>query len=112
MGDLVGHFYSPTSKLIAGCLGILTTFCIATMELSMLGEVGPTLLGWPRDKTIVLGGVGLALYTAHGGIKSVTVTDVFQFLVLLVGIPILAVVVLAKAGGMQSSHKCRQRNYK
>ncbi len=102
MGDLVGHFYGPTSKLIAGCLGLLTTFCIATMELSILGEVGVSLLGWPREWTIVLGGLGLALYAMHGGIKSVTATDVFQFLVLLIGIPVLAVIVLEKAGGMHT----------
>ena len=100
MGDLVGHFYGSGGQLIAGCLGLLTSLCIATMELSMLGEVGHTLLGWPRAWAIVLGGAGLAFYAAHGGIKSVTATDVFQFLVLLIGIPILAVVVLEKAGGM------------
>ena len=100
MGDLVGHFYGSGSQVIAGCLGLLTSLCLATMELSMLGEVGYTLLGWPREATIVLGGAGLAFYAAHGGIKSVTATDVFQFLVLLIGLPILAVVVLEKAGGM------------
>jgi Na+/proline symporter len=40
MGDLVGTLYGPTSKIMAGVLGLLTTFCIATMELSMLGAVG------------------------------------------------------------------------
>ncbi len=101
MGDLVGHFYGPTSKLIAGCLGLLTSFCIAAMELSMLGEVGASLMGWSREWTIALGGLGLALYAMHGGIKSVTATDVFQLLVLLIGIPILAMRALEAAGGMQ-----------
>lgn len=54
MGDLVGTLYGPTSKLIAGFLGLFTTFCIATMELSMLGEVGHSLLGWSHDWTIIL----------------------------------------------------------
>jgi Na+/proline symporter len=102
MGDLVGTLYGPTSKIMAGFLGLFTTFCIATMELSMLGEVGQSLLGWPNQGTIVLGGILLALYTAHGGIKSVTTTDVFQFLVLLIGIPILAIVTIEEAGGMKA----------
>ena len=102
MGDLVGHFYGTKAHLIAGCLGILTTFCIATMELSMLGEVGASLLGWSRDWTILLGGLGLSLYAMHGGIKAVTATDVFQFLVLLVGIPVLAALALEAAGGMEA----------
>ena len=72
------------------------------MELSILGEVGVSLLGWSRAWTIVLGGLGLALYAMHGGIKAVTATDVFQFLVLLIGIPVLAVIVLEKAGGMHA----------
>jgi hypothetical protein len=45
----------------------MPSFYIATVELSMLGEVGHTLLGWPRGETIILGGAGLALYAAHGG---------------------------------------------
>jgi Na+/proline symporter len=101
MGDLVGTLYGPTSKLIAGLLGLFTTFCIATMELSMLGEVGQSLLGWPRVWSIVIGGMLLACYTAYGGIKSVTATDVFQFLVLLIGIPILAIITVEEAGGMK-----------
>lgn len=102
MGDLVETLYGPTSKLIAGVLGFFTTFCIATMELSMLGEIGHSLLGWSHDKTIIIGGLGLALYAAHGGIKAVVATDIFQFLILLIGIPILAVLALEQAGGLQS----------
>ena len=102
MGDLVGALYGPRSKLIAGLLGLFTTFCIATMELSMLGEVGHALLGWPKYWTIILGGMLLALYSAYGGIKSVTATDVFQFLVLLIGIPVLALLTLEEAGGLQA----------
>lgn len=102
MGDIVGTLYGPTSKPIAGFLGLFTAFCLATMELSMLGEVGPSLLGWSHDWTIIFGGIALALYTAHGGIKAVVATDVFQFLVLLIGIPVLAVLTLEEAGGLQA----------
>ena len=102
MGDLVGTLYGPTSKIIAGFLGLFITFCIATMELSMLGKVGQSLLGWHSQGTIVLGGILLALYTAHGGIRSVTTADGFQFLVLLIGIPILAIITVEEAGGMKA----------
>ncbi len=101
MGDLMGTLYGPGSKIIAGFLGAFTTFCIATMELSMLGEVGHSLLGWSREWTTFLGGLLIAFYASYGGIKSVTATDVFQFLVLLIGIPVLATLTLQKAGGLQ-----------
>jgi Na+/proline symporter len=102
MGDLVGTLYGPASKLMAGFLGLFTAFCIATMELSMLGEVGASLLGWHKQTTIIVGGACLAFYAAAGGIKSVTATDVFQFLVLLIGIPILAIITIEEAGGIKA----------
>jgi Na+/proline symporter len=103
MGDLMETFYGKSSKVIAGLLGLLTAFCIATMELSMLGEVSASLLGWHRSWTIVLGGgILLALYAAYGGIKSVTATDVFKFLFLLIAIPAIAIITMEEAGGMKA----------
>ncbi len=102
MGDLMETFYGKTSKIIAGFLGLFTAFCIATMELGMLGEVGASLLGWDKSWTMILGGILLAFYAAHGGIKSVTATDVFQFLFLLIAIPVIAILTMEEAGGMKA----------
>ena len=51
---------------------------------------------------IIAGGIILAIYSSHGGIKSVTITDVFQFLVFIIGLPALAYFILNKAGGIQT----------
>jgi len=41
------------------------------------------------------------LYTAHGGIISVTYTDIFQFLILIIVIPITTIIALKQAGAIK-----------
>jgi len=79
MGDVMGTLYGTNSKIITGILGFLTTICIAGMELIVLGLLCESLLGLDYRWGVGLGGLILAIYSAHGGIKAVTVTDVFQF---------------------------------
>ena len=49
--------------------------------------------------TLVLGAV-VVLYSAFGGIKSVIVTDVIQFIILMLAIPIMTNMCLDEAGGI------------
>jgi Na+/proline symporter len=102
MGDIMGTLYGTYSKIIAGVLGFLTAACIAGMELIVLGLVCESLLGLDYKWGLSLGGLILAIYSAHGGIKAVTATDVFQFLVLLIVFPIIAVWALDHAGGIKA----------
>jgi Na+/proline symporter len=72
------------------------------MELIVLGLLCESLLDLDYRWGVGLGGFILSLYSAHGGIKAVTATDVFQFLVLLIVLPIIAVWALDHAGGIQA----------
>ncbi|XWN35048.1 MAG: hypothetical protein ROO73_05650 [Roseivirga sp.] len=102
MGDLMAHFYDKRSKVIAGILGLLTTICIASMEMIVLGIIFESLLGVPASWGVVIGGATLAIYSARGGIQAVTTTDILQFLVLIVVIPITATIAVGHAGGLQA----------
>ena len=68
----------------------------------MLGVVSESLLGIDARLGILLGGLALTIYVVRGGIKSVTTTDVLQFLVLLVLLPVLAATALEQAGGIKA----------
>jgi len=102
MGDVMGTLYGNNSQIITGVLGFFTAICIAGMELIVLGILCESLLGLDYRWGVNLGGVILAIYSAHGGIKAVTATDVFQFLVLLIVLPIIAVLALDHAGGIKA----------
>ena len=57
--------------------------------------------GFKASWGIILGGILFSAYTAHGGMRSVTITDVFQFIVFIVGIPLMAYIAVEAAGGVQ-----------
>ena len=102
MGDVMGTLYGPNSKIITGILGFLAAVCIAGMEIVVLGLLCESLFGIDYKWGVGVGGFLLATYTAYGGIKSVTVTDVFQFLILLVVMPTVVILALKHAGGIET----------
>ena len=101
LGDVMGQLYKSPSQVMAGVLTSLNALCIAGMEITVLGLLSETLLGIDYRWGVGLGGALLILYTTHGGIKSVTYTDIFQFLVLIIVIPIATIIALKQAGGVK-----------
>jgi SSS family solute:Na+ symporter len=105
MGDIMGQLYKGPSQVITGTLGFFNALCIAGMELTVLGLLCEGMLGIDYRWAVGLGGTLLVLYATHGGIKAVAFTDVFQFLTLLVVLPMITVTALREAGGIK--HVCR-----
>ncbi|MHA7878132.1 MAG: sodium:solute symporter family protein, partial [Bacteroidota bacterium] len=102
MGDVMEVLYGSNSKIITGILGFFTAICVAGMEIIVLGLLCELLLGIDYRWGVGLGGVLLAAYSAYGGIKSVTATDIFQFIILLVVMPMITVLALKQAGGIKA----------
>ena len=102
LGDLIASMYGEKSKLVTGILGFLTVICRAGMDLIILGTFCDMVLYIKGSWAIVVGGFVLAIYAAHGGIKSIVTTDVSQFLILLGITPIFVYFVLHAAGGIEA----------
>ena len=102
LGDIMRSLYGVYSGVLVGILSFCIIVSLLGMELFILGIIFETVLGIKSSWGTILGVVVLSVYTAHGGIKSVTITDVFQFMVLIVGIPLIAYITVDAAGGMQA----------
>ncbi len=101
MGDVMGNIYGRYSQVITGIIGLLYSVALIGTQFSALKLIAATLLNIESDWNIVIIGLLLTLYTAYGGIKSVAVTDIFQFIVIIVVIPLLANTVLDQVGGIR-----------
>jgi Na+/proline symporter len=101
MGDLVKSSYGPSSGIIAGILGCLNVTCLAGMELLGMGLFCEHLLGVKAMWVVIIGGILIATYSSYGGIKSVTITDIFQFIILIVVVPFIASMAIHKVGGLK-----------
>src|SRR3569623_146642 len=102
MGDVMGNLYGSPAQVIVGICNFILAICCAGAEILMLGVVTQSLLGIDAHWGIIVGGLLLTLYVVHGGMQAVTMTDVVQFLMLLVLLPVLAASALQQAGGIKA----------
>ncbi len=95
LGDLsiaesMGKMYGNKVKfitVIAGCVG---TIGIIAAQFTVAGKLLEYSMGVPNIYSIFIGALIVTLYSAFGGIKSVTITDVIQFFTFGAVMPTLA----------------------
>ena len=100
MGDIMEKLYGKRGKVITGIIGFSASiFLVASQSLS-LGYVFEVLLGIERSLGVAIGGFIVVAYAAFGGIKSVIITDVIQFTLVIVMLPLIASFAVTHVGGM------------
>ena len=65
-----------------------------------MGKITNTVMGVPYEIALEIGATVTVFYSTAGGLRAVIKTDVIQFLILVVGFGIAAVVLVAQHGGM------------
>jgi SSS family solute:Na+ symporter len=102
VGDIMHKLYGKNARIISGICGSL--YCAATVgaQVSAIGFVVHYFLNIPFLLGVIIGCGAVVLYSATGGIKAVTATDVIQFAVMLIAIPMVCNVGLTKVGGYSS----------
>ena len=101
VGDVMKKQYGILVQIITGILTMLFSITLLSQQFYALGVIARDLLAFEASWGIIIVGSILTLYAAHGGIKSVTITDVFQFIVLVVVLPLIANTALKHAGGIK-----------
>lgn len=102
VGDLMEHFYGRKARIITGfCATALHVGYLGT-QVCALGYFCHYFVGLPHMVGILLGAGVVIFYSVFGGIRSVTITDIIQFGMLMVVIPIAGSVSLQTIGGWSS----------
>ena len=99
--ELMGQLYGQGARFWMGILGTCYSIALVALQMIWLGYVG-ALFNLSSQLSIFLGGFFLVLYAARGGMKAVAITDVLQFIAILVFVPLVAYVVLYQVGGIKS----------
>ena len=100
MGEVMGKLYGAKARVILGIVGFLFCILIVASQTLAFGYVCESLLGVERDMAIWIGGLMTIIYAAFGGVKSVAITDVLQFSLLIVVIPLIAKIGVNHVGGL------------
>jgi solute:Na+ symporter, SSS family len=90
VGELIGSFYGEKAQIITGLAATLRSIGVIGGQVCAIGYCCDYFLGLSHFTGVILGAGILTVYSAFGGVKSVTLTDVMQFGMLLVIIPVTA----------------------
>lgn len=105
IGQIMGRFYGLKARAITGLLTITTSIFMVGAHLTAMGFISEALLHIPRSIGLIACTLVMLAYTTRGGIASVSFTDYFQFICILVAIPICCIIGLVDIGGIANLTK-------
>ncbi len=100
INDLFRLRYGKSLEMLTAIVNILTYFSWIAAQFLALALLFQLLFGLPIFLGIALGSGIVLTYTYVGGMWAVSITDVFQSVVIVVGLLVLAVTLLSDAGGL------------
>ncbi|WP_163100504.1 sodium:solute symporter [Peribacillus alkalitolerans] len=86
ISELLGKRYKSEARLISAIVAAIYTLMIAVTQVIGMGSIISVILGWNITTSMLVGGGIVLFYTILGGMWSVTMTDIIQFVVMTVGI--------------------------
>jgi len=99
--ELLGRRYSPTVRVAGGVVMAIYDFMVAVTATIAVGAVMEVIIGMPRTQAIFLSSIVMVAYSVLGGMWSLTVTDIVQFVIKTIGILfVLLPVAIWHAGGL------------
>ncbi len=102
LGDMFFKSYGLPGRILAGLIGFIYEILGVGLQFIAMGTAIGALTGLPYVISLLVSGGIILIYTGRGGVRAVTFTDVLQFMVLILAIPILLTVILSKIGGFQA----------
>lgn len=101
VGDLMRKAYGKKAQIISGICGALHGAAAVGCQVNAIGFIVHYFFNVPVWVGVVLGAGAVIVYSSFGGIKAVTATDLLQFAVLIIAIPMVCNIGLNIVGGYQ-----------
>jgi SSS family solute:Na+ symporter len=84
--ELLGRRFSPRVRIAGGLVMAAYDFMVAVTATIAVGAVMEVIVGIPRTQAIFLSSIVMVAYSVLGGMWSLTITDIVQFVIKTVGI--------------------------
>ena len=90
--------YGRRARVITGVFSVLICAGILGTQIGALGAISNVVLGLTVPAGIVIGCATLFFYSTVGGMPAVVKTDILQFVLLIIGIPMVLVLGVDQVG--------------
>ena len=97
-GDIIEKFYGSAGKIIFGIASSIVSFGYVAVQISVGGTVFQYLLEISYLNGVLLSYVGLILYASIGGIQSIIITNIIQFVAIMLTVPAIGIIGLEQVG--------------
>ncbi|WP_291321206.1 sodium:solute symporter family protein, partial [Desulfonatronospira sp.] len=101
VGDIMEVHYGKTAKVFSGLFGFILCAGILGAQIGAIGYITNVFLGFERFWGILLGCSIVIAYATAGGMKAVVWTDIVQFIILAVALPMTLFMGIQSAGGVE-----------
>lgn len=101
-GDILEKLYGRKAKTLMGLSTLIETTLLSGAQILAIAHLAQYFFKISSESAAVMASLFIILYSFRGGIKSVTATDVLQFGILIIAIPIVCAVGLIKIGGHEA----------
>ncbi len=102
VGDIMGKFYGKIGKVLTGIASVAVCAGIIGAQVTAMGYVFQIFLGIKQVYGILIGCSIVIAYSVFGGMQSVVATDILQFVILIVVIPLTLIIGVYYAGGIDN----------
>ena len=99
LGDMFKKQFGKSGQILSGVGVLIKSTGSVAGQVSAMGILTSYVVGLPFYIGVIISFLIIVAYSSYGGIKSVIMTDVIQFGVLIIAIPILAAFSVQYAGG-------------
>jgi len=93
MADAMGSMYGKGVQLIAGLSTVLGKVGFIAVQFKVISKILSVLFSYQGPEVTIIAASVVIVYSAFGGIRSVTFTDVIQFITFGTLLPVLALII-------------------
>ncbi|MCG7337623.1 sodium:solute symporter [Sporosarcina sp. ACRSM] len=100
ISEFLGKRFNAQTQLISALVASIYAMMVTVTQVIGMGTILNVLIGWNLTISMLVGGGVVLFYTILGGMWSVTMTDIVQFLVMTIGIFVFMLPMsISSAGG-------------
>ena len=101
-GDIFEKLYGKRAKTLMGISTIIESILMAGAQVLAISHLTQHFFQITPETAALGASIIIIGYSFRGGIRSVTATDVFQFGILIIAIPIICGMAISEIGGIKS----------
>lgn len=102
VGDIMASAYGKTGRVVTGFFAVFLCAGIVGAQVGAIGYIFHEFFDVDRLWGIAIGCGIVIAYTTLGGMRAVVITDLFQFAILAIGIPLTLIFGINYVGGVDA----------